>query len=285
MSEIFSPWENKIKTEPNVKNIKLSYEWSDDCDFFQAENTKKKNVINQSSKNLISDLNNRLYGKTEVLEWDIVYTVKKWDSLWNIAKNIVWYSEDWDILKKTNDIKLLNNLTSDRIFPWMQLKLWIITEVEMDMYIAKEQLLSICSNKQVLKNIEIDNQNKLKKNRSTQEGIPLINWSNNIDELWWKLSLDLYSWELNSDAYEIYSNMKDTRWTQKIGQYRNSNWKIEDIILWDNKWKNIYMELNKSYRFDDIDSWRIDSISSQEELEDVMKGLLKIYEKENREDY
>jgi hypothetical protein len=94
----------------------------------------------------------------------------------------------------------------------------------------------------------------------------------------------VYSWELNSDAYDIYSNMKNTRWTQVIGQYRNRNWEVENIILWDNRWKNIYMELDGSYRWDDIDSWRIDDISSQKKLETVMVELLKTYEKENRGD-
>jgi hypothetical protein len=77
--------------------------------------------------------------------------------------------------------------------------------------------------------------------------------------------------------------MKNTKWMQIIGQYRNRNWVIEDIILGDNRWKNIYMELDDSYRWDDIDSWRIDDISSQVELEDIMVELLKKYEKENRE--
>jgi hypothetical protein len=105
-----------------------------------------------------------------------------------------------------------------------------------------------------------------------------------LDILENKLDNNKFSWELNIDAYEIFQNMKNTKWVQVIWKYRNKDWEVKNIILWDNNGKNIYMELDDSYIWDDIDSWRIDSISSQQELEKIMKKLLKKYETENREE-
>jgi hypothetical protein len=98
-----------------------------------------------------------------------------------------------------------------------------------------------------------------------------------------RLDNSLFSWELQSDAFDVYKSMKDTKWVQVIWKYRDKNWEKKDIILWDNRWKNIYMELDGSYTWDDIDSWTIDNISSQQELESLMVKLLDLYKRENRE--
>jgi hypothetical protein len=218
--------------------------------------------------------------------WEITHLVAKGQTLWEVIQITYWYTKWSEIAVEIEKAKAYNLskwvVLNDNVKEWQKINLFIEDIDEVSKRLAdrqEEERIERAKNNQIeLKKLEesrVNNEwNKIWKSFFKAE----------IKEEWFKLSLAPYSWELNSDAYEIYSNMKDTRWTQKIGQYRNSNWEIEDIILWDNKWKNIYMELDGSYRWDDIDSWKIDSISSQQELESVMKNLLKKYEKENRED-
>jgi hypothetical protein len=47
----------------------------------------------------------------------------------------------------------------------------------MNLFIAKEQLFSLCKNKQVLRNIEIDNKNLLNTKQSRKDIKPLIDWN------------------------------------------------------------------------------------------------------------
>lgn len=218
--------------------------------------------------------------------WEITHEVEKGETLWEIIQKIYWYTKWSEIAEEIEKAKAYNLskwiVLSDKVKEGQNISLFIEDIDEVSNRLAErqedERIERATSNQIKLKELEESRENQ-KWNEIWKSFFKA-----EIKDEWFKLSLVPYSWELNSEAYDIYSNMKNTRWTQVIWQYRNRNWVIEDIILWDNRWKNIYMELDGSYRWDDIDSWKIDSISSQEELEVVMIKLLKLYEKENREE-
>lgn len=225
--------------------------------------------------------NNSEWKNINNLPWEITYTVNQWDTLWKIIKNIYWLNNWSEISQKLSNIYYLNPWLTENIKPWDEIKLAIEdTQWYIDRTYKKWNIAWVNHKKEDSK-IIVTPQDWEENNIIHKPKIITAQFVEKINEL----GYDKFSWELNIEAFEIFKNMKNTRWKQIIWTYRDKNWELKNIVLKDIKWKNIYMELDKSYKWNDIDSWNIDSIQSKEELEKVLKKLLETYEIQNREDY
>ena len=237
--------------------------------------------MSASEKLLYKDEKN-ISNNNELISGEIIYTVeKKWETLWEIIQKI-YGLEKWSVIaKKLKEVYSNNIWLTENIQPWDKI---ILKINDTDEYIKRQLQIWQDTRDKDLKNIEEARlQNISELNNVDSNKTPII--TAELDTSKYQLDNNKFSWALNNDAFEIFKNMKNTKWEQVIWKYRNKDWEVENIVLWDNKWKNIYMELDDSYTWDDIDSWKIDNISSQEELENIMKKLLKKYETENREEY
>jgi hypothetical protein len=214
----------------------------------------------------------------EILWWEITYIVEEGDNLWKILQREYWFKKWSEISKKLQEIYKLNPWLTSKIHPWQEIQLPID---DIDEYVDRKFERGYNRRSEELERIENERINKVHELQSNEWKDPMFQFQPEDFEN--RLDNNLYSWELQSDAFDVYTNMKNTKWTQVIWKYRNKDWEVKDIILWDNRWKNIYMELNWSYILHDIDSWVIDNISSHQELESVMVKLLDLYERENRE--
>jgi hypothetical protein len=242
---------------------------------------------NQNIKDLeessISNLESERYTENN---WVVTHEVLAWETLGEIVGEIYWFTKRSEIKQQIIRVKAYNYekwiTLTDTIDKWQKIN-FPIDDIE----IVSKRLAEVDEQNRLKKALE--NQKELEKleNQRTDKQSEEENsfFKAEILDTWPKLSLAPFSGELSPDALEVYKGMKSTKWSQVIGQYRNKDGEVEDIILCDNKWKNIYMELDGSYTWDDIDGGIIDNIWSEEELEKVMVKLLKTYEKENREDY
>lgn len=238
------------KTHQSIFELQKKIAWDDEIELTQSNDTEK-------------------------LAWQITYIVEEGENLWMIIQKEFGYKKWSEISKKLQEVYKINQALTEKVYPWQEIQLPID---DIDEYTDRKFERWYKQRSAELKQIETDRMNKLSELQNAEWKVSMFQFIPEGFEN--RLDNNLYSWKLNRDAYEVYKNMKNTKGVQIIGQYRNRNWEVEDIILWDNKWKNIYMELDGSYSWDDIDSWKIDNISSQEKLEKVMVKLLKKYEKE-----
>lgn len=230
----------------------------------------------------ILEKNNRILKTINTtIEWHDTYPIKEGDTLSEIIAD-EYGLDNWpDIAKKMQLVLKYNNENWNRlnlkIITWKNILLPIM---DSDSYVSKKINKGYEKRSIVIKKIE-DKHDAVNTNIENKNSkIPSLIKA----ELTWELENWLdnnkYSWELNSNAYEIYQNLRNTRWEQIIWTYRNKDWEEKNIVLWDNHGENIYMELDESYRWDDISEDKIDDIESFDDLKEVMKKLLKKYEQE-----
>lgn len=237
----------------------------------------------QSIFELNRSLDNQEYidkSDNEKLSWEITYIVQEWENLWMIIQSEYGLDKWSEISKKLKEVYKINKWLTDKIYPWQEIQLPI---EDADEYVDRKFERTYQKNSQILQRIENQRLEKINNLQNAEWKVPMFQFQSQDFEN--RLDNSLFSWELQNDAFDIYKSMKDTKWVQVIWKYRDKNWEKKDIILWDNRWKNIYMELDGSYTWDDIDSWTIDNISSQQELESVMIKLLDLYKRENRKIY